>query len=265
MSASPPPPPPPPSAISSSSVSSVSGVRGAVTGTQRTMEDELSDVVASIGRRALQGQACSEISPDAANLIRDCMFELISSLSADVLSVATAESRKAITVNDFINTLHVFGYEHYVPSTEVFCDKLDKHLKTCAKCNGQPPKTENGQNQSSKAQSITTETTTGTVDNKRIRQSSAKLMESISAAAAVAARTATTATTAPAARPAVVTAPKRPNNGKIDINDKELMKTLRTRLQPAISMRSELRKDLFRLISQEMHFTVKSIEEFFRM
>lgn len=235
----------------------MSGGRGAVTGSPRTMEEELSDVVASVGRRVLQGQACSEISPDAANLIRDCMFEFISSLSADVLSVATAENRKAISVKDFINTLHVFGYEHYVPSTEVFCDKLDKHLKTCAKCNGQPPKTEHGHKPS------TTAETTTSGDSKRVRQSSAKLMESISATTTTASSTRTAAT--PAARPAVVPATKKTKDGKIDITNKELINTLRARLQPAISMRNELRKDLFRLLSQEMHYTVKAVEEFFRM
>lgn len=89
--------------------------------------------VANIAERVLLNDNVT-IHNDAADLIRDCVAELLSSLSCDALSMAAASGKRRVTGHDFVQSLKAFGYDHYVPPLEVYLNKWHFHNTQCEEC-----------------------------------------------------------------------------------------------------------------------------------
>lgn len=89
--------------------------------------------VVQIAERALLEDGVT-IDNDALELIRECVGELLSSLSCDAITIATQTGRRRVTGSDFVNSIKAFGFDDYVAPLEVYLHKWHLHTKHCQEC-----------------------------------------------------------------------------------------------------------------------------------
>lgn len=96
--------------------------------------NRLKENVTNVAQRALLEEGVS-IENEAAEVIRDCVLEFLSSLSCDSLSVAATVGRRRVSGYDMVESLKAFGFEEYIPPLEVYLHKWKTHSNVCQECN----------------------------------------------------------------------------------------------------------------------------------